>query len=1062
MMIHLRSVRGRAPVRRRGACRGRRSSPTAAAAALAAGAIVAGLATRPAFADFDTFTGAGNWSDATKWSLGHAPLTGDDVTLTNSAAAATVVIDALSNPAGLASLEMDAGFGASLALSQSILSVSVTGTEIIGFQGAAAYNQSGGVNTAAQMFLGDLSGSSGAYNLTGGGVALANNLTIGGGFGPVASGSLLIDGGSMTVVNTLHTWGPSNPVTLQAGTLSVGTINDSGLGFGFNWTGGTLIITGAGGLTIDAGAIFSGLTLGAGKTLTVSAGEIIGDTGAAVVDQSTGGTHSVGGAAGLILGNASGGNGTLKLGPGAVLAVTNTLTIGNAGTGTFLQAGGSLTAGSATLGVALNASGTFNQSGGVTTIGGRLALGAGAGSFGAYAMSNGAALSVGGNLAIGTAGNGSFIQTGGAATASASLTLGASPSGNGSITLSGGSMFLGGSALVGGAGLGAMIVTGTAFLNVSGDSVVATNGSSLTLGGNATLTTSTITAPAGSLHWAAGGGRLNITNPLQNSAILLGSAGGVIGLLAAGQVLSAASNEFISPPGIGADSFTQSGGSNFASYMTLGPGATYNLTGPSALLAITGNASSGVQGIEFIADGGDATFNQFAGTHTVSFSLGVGDSRLGTAGFGTYNLSGGTLSVAGSENVGAISSGSGLFNQTGGSNLTQILWIGFGGTFTLGGGSLTVAGGQEGIGLNGAGTFIQTGGTHVSNATVYIGENHNSSGTATLSGGLWTTGGSVFVGSGGTGRLDISGGTMTVAATITVSGANPSTLQMTGGTLSAAGLVTGGTATYTQTGGSATFGPVSGGPLAIGGGTGAAAFSAASISQTAISISNGGSLALRAATNRLTDTITALTLSGSGKLDLANHALLTSTSPATIKAYLSSAYTANQDWSGPGLTSSIAAANPTKYSLAYASGSDQSAKDAGIAVAPGQTLVQAVLTGDANMDGTVNFFDITQILGYKYNTGQPASYTDGDLNYDGVVDFFDLSVLLSANYNTGQTYLGQTALTSPPAADPTAVAPEPAAPCLVGLAAVSLHRRRRRARRTQKTSNNPAQNPIIS
>jgi T5SS/PEP-CTERM-associated repeat protein len=1038
-MIHLRPVRGpRAPSRRfRGACR-RRSSPTAAAAALAAGAIVTGLtSTRPAFADFDTFTGAGNWSDATKWSLGHAPLTGDDVTLTNSAGPATVVIDALSNPAGLASLEMDAGFGASLALSQSILSVSVTGTEIIGFQGSAAYNQSGGVNTAAQMFLGDLSGSSGAYNLTAGGVALANNLTIGGGFGPVASGSLLIDGGSMTIVNTLHTWGPSNPVTLQAGTLSVGAINDSGLGFGFSWTGGTLIITGAGGLTIDAGAIFSGLTLSPGKTLTVSAGEIIGDTGAAVVDQSAGGTHSVAGAAGLILGNASGGNGTLRLGPGAVLSVTNTLTIGNAGIGTILQSAGTLNAGSVTLGVSLDSSGAFNQSGGIDTISGRLMIGAGAGGFGAYAMSNGAALSVGSTLSVGAAGNGAFTQTGGVATAHADLVLGASAGGNGTVTLSGGSAIIGSGAFIGAAGVGAMTITGTASLNVAGDLVVATNGSSLTLGGNATLTTLTFTAPASAVHWS-GGGRLNVNTPVYNAGLVLGSNGSLASI-GAGQVLSVYSTENLADGSGAADAFTQTGGSNLTGFLRLNGGATYNLSGASSLLAVNGNANFG-GGTEYIAQGGDATFNQSGGTHSIGFSfvLGYAPPGNGTAGTGTYNLSGGTFSVAGAENIGFSPSGAGVFNQTGGSNLSGNLWIGPNGAYTLSGGLLSATTGES-IPLNGSGRLLQTGGANVT-GYVDIGQSQASNGTATISGGTWTINGDLNVGFGGNGKLNVFGGVTTASGAVVLSASFQSSLTMTGGSLSASGpLIVGAISSYTQTGGTATFGSVSGGPLSVGGGTGAATLSAASISQTAVSVSNGGSLTLRAATNRITDTITTLTLSGSGKLDLANHALLTSTPPVTIKAYLAAGYSANQDWSAPGLASSIATANPTKYSLAYASGSDQSAKDAGIAIAPGQTVIQAVLTGDANMDGTVNFFDITQILGYKYNTGQPASYTDGDLNYDGVVDFFDLSLLLSANYNTGETYLG----TAAARADETTLVPEPSGPWLAILAAAGLLRRRR-------------------
>jgi hypothetical protein len=71
------------------------------------------------------------------------------------------------------------------------------------------------------------------------------------------------------------------------------------------------------------------------------------------------------------------------------------------------------------------------------------------------------------------------------------------------------------------------------------------------------------------------------------------------------------------------------------------------------------------------------------------------------------------------------------------------------------------------------------------------------------------------------------------------------------------------------------------------------------------------------------------------------------------------------------------------------------------------------------MDGKVNFFDISQILAYRYNTGGTgAAYTQGDLNYDGKVNFFDLSLVLSANYNTGVTY-GPAAASAAAAATPT-------------------------------------------
>jgi hypothetical protein len=164
---------------------------------------------------------------------------------------------------------------------------------------------------------------------------------------------------------------------------------------------------------------------------------------------------------------------------------------------------------------------------------------------------------------------------------------------------------------------------------------------------------------------------------------------------------------------------------------------------------------------------------------------------------------------------------------------------------------------------------------------------------------------------------------------------------------------------------------------------------------------------------RQTITATSISISGPGSVDLGSAELLLSAGdPATFKGYLAQAYDAsgNQDWSKAGLTSSFARGNPVTYSVGYAYGGDQSAEDAGVSTHGGAPLtasqldVRAVLTGDSNMDGRVDFFDIVQVLGYKYNTGQAASFTDGDLDYNGNVNFFDIVTLLSANYNTGQTF----------------------------------------------------------
>jgi hypothetical protein len=128
-------------------------------------------------------------------------------------------------------------------------------------------------------------------------------------------------------------------------------------------------------------------------------------------------------------------------------------------------------------------------------------------------------------------------------------------------------------------------------------------------------------------------------------------------------------------------------------------------------------------------------------------------------------------------------------------------------------------------------------------------------------------------------------------------------------------------------------------------------------------------------------------------------------SPAqAIRGMIANAANAGPAWSANGITTSLAIAQPAKYAIGYADGNSQSAQDAGIGVAPGQVLVRPVLTGDVNMDGTVDFNDIIQILGYKYNINSTASYSEGDIDYSGKTDFNDIIYVLSANYNTGQTF----------------------------------------------------------
>jgi hypothetical protein len=495
----------------------------------------------------------------------------------------------------------------------------------------------------------------------------------------------------------------------------------------------------------------------------------------------------------------------------------------------------------------------------------------------------------------------------------------------------------------------------------------------------------------------------------------------------------------------GAGSVTQTGGTHsvtangtnglFLGYAA-GSSGTYTLSGAAAMLSVP-NA------VEYVGFSGAGTFIQSAGTHSVAAFLVLGNNAgsLGTynqsggvntdgglilgasaGGSGSYNLSNSAslTALGGGEFIGQA--GAGAFNQTGGDHFVEApMYLGYAaggsGSYTLSGGHLTLSG-NETIGYAGAGSFTQTAGSHQISVGgtngLFLGYAPTGAGTFTLSGGTLQTPAAEYAGFNGSGTLNQSGGTHTIGGSLFVA-FNPGstgTVNISGGQLSASGLVNNGT--FNQSGGSSIFGPVTGsGAIVIGGGAGTALVSVPSISHASLTVTNNGTLVIRTAANRITNQITNLTIAGTGTLDLNNHELLTTTSPAAIKSYLAHAYdpSGNADWGQPGLTSSIARSNPTSFSLGYAYGGDQSAQDAGVTthsgapLAPNQTIVRAVLTGDANMDGVVDFFDITQVLGYRYNAGgSGASYTDGDLDYSGQVDFFDIVQILSANYNSGQVF----------------------------------------------------------
>jgi hypothetical protein len=139
-------------------------------------------------------------------------------------------------------------------------------------------------------------------------------------------------------------------------------------------------------------------------------------------------------------------------------------------------------------------------------------------------------------------------------------------------------------------------------------------------------------------------------------------------------------------------------------------------------------------------------------------------------------------------------------------------------------------------------------------------------------------------------------------------------------------------------------------------------------------------------------------LNNSGILDLADNALIVTTTPfSSIRTFIRNGYD-NGTWNGPApsIISSVAASSAADDALGHASASDISASVFGdLPVAPADTLVRLTISGDTNLDRTVGFTDLLA-LARNYNLTGP--WAGGDFDYDNTVGFTDL-LTLARNYN---------------------------------------------------------------
>jgi len=669
----------------------------------------------------------------------------------------------------------------------------------IGYEGTGTFNQSGGTHTlTGWIALGSSSGSTGTYNLTGG---TLNTSSIGNGAGTstfvIDNGATLNLGTSLTVhymyvaKDGTHTYmqpnkphsifetlyvgynaGSNGTYNLSANTLSTKNTVIGWKGTGaFNQTGGAHTVSsrlilgeetgGVGTYTLDAGALSTQYTY-------------VGEDGTGSFYQD-GGTHDIVGS--LYVGHILG-TGSYELTDGD-LAVGGNEVVGDYSPGSFVQSGGTNTvqgdfyvamydgSGGSTCDmtdgtldalqfatIGMGDVGTFTQSGGTATVGNALVIGhgspgvGGAGD-GTYNLSGTGILNCQGDVRIadgdvpmGVLGTGAFNQSGGTHTVDWMLAVGYAEGATGTYDLSGGDLIVHRDITVGHDG----------------------NGSFTQSGGTNTIDRSLIVGYGSSSYgqYDLSGGDLIVGNDIQVGHFgqgIFNQTGGTA--TAAWGVLIALADDAIGEynlgdgtldagwgqvGGNGTGTFTQTGGTHTTTdlrigYASFGDG-TYNLSG-TGVLTVNGDEVIGNE------DSTVGRFVQTGWTHTITgyLTLGHEETIYGTP-EGNYDLQSGGLSVGMDEFIG--NEGAGSFVQSGGTHTVSgslILarsWEGIG-SYELTSGVLSA--GSEIVGQEGVGTFVQSGGTHTVTNNLYVGQNQSAGGSHfALSAGSLDVGLNTFVG----------------------------------------------------------------------------------------------------------------------------------------------------------------------------------------------------------------------------------------------------------------------------------------------------------------------------
>jgi hypothetical protein len=681
-------------------------------------------------------------------------------------------------------------------------------------------------------------------------------------------------------------------------------------------------------------------------------------------------------------------NGGIATAAASVTATINDLRVGfdPASSGSLTLTGGTINAnGNMAFGSNMTGAGTLNISSGALNIGSGVVgdLSIGDDGAGTATISGGTITTRFAYLGKSTHGHGHVTQTGGVFNVSRNLVIAElkppdisaiqTPS---DYTMSGGMISVGSEMYIGAHGPSTFNLSGTGSISVVGTVHIAASGGFSD-------------PPAGSGTLNMNSGTINVTGP--NAFFVVADHGDGIFNFSGGTITTKFYNigQNFEPGFSSRGLVNHTGGSATAEFAWV-----IGEESRSANLYDLSGGTVTVNGAGIAELPGDLNIASGAGSKGTLMVRGTGVANIGNSALvGNATFTTGTLMVSGNGSLALGLNGSGNGNLVVGIDGT--------GNLQIAGGSVSADGATLGQNVAGLGTGTQTGGTFVVRNNMSIGETSTAANVYNITAGTLSVNAGLFVGSNGTGTFAVGGTGRVTANTLTNALTGAGTVSVSGGTLTVSAFENHGL--YTQTGGSASVGPVtSTGQLSVSGGS----LTVASIAQGTVVISSSGKVIVTPnGSNSGLSVIGNLAVSGASNLDLNDNDMVVSSgmSQAAITTSIRTARNGGA-WTGNGITSSSAKTQTNHATMLgvlngaeYHSVAGAAATFDGVSVNNSDVLVKYTWYGDTDFNGKVNFDDYVRTdNGFNNHL---SGWLNGDFDLNGQVNFDDY-VLIDLAFNT--------------------------------------------------------------